>query len=53
MRDTLEEISDAVASFVDYLKCFIPDSRERNISIQKLEEAVFWLTYLNGDDENE
>lgn len=53
MRDTLEEMTDAIASFVDYLKGFVPDSRERNMSIQKLEEAVFWLSYLNGVDENE
>jgi hypothetical protein len=47
-----EEITSDIASIVDYLdkliqmmQCFGNITREQDIAIQKLEEAVFWLTY--------
>lgn len=47
-KDLMEELS----MIVDYLDKSIRlmdlyglDSREQNIARQKLEEAVFWLTY--------
>lgn len=52
-----EEITNDIASIVDYLdkliqmlQCFGNVTREQDIAIQKLEEAVFWLTY--GLEEN-
>lgn len=47
MDNTLEEIVRCLASFVTYIENFVPYSRERDNAISKLEEAVFWITYLN------
>ena len=47
-----EEIIHDISSIVDYLGSLIyflkeydNNTREQDIAIQKLEEAVFWLTY--------
>lgn len=47
-----EEIVNDISSIVDYLdkligilKKYNDYAREQDIAIQKLEEAVFWLTY--------
>lgn len=47
-----EEIINDISSMVDYLDkliCLLKKydnyTREQDIAIQKLEEAVFWLTY--------
>ena len=55
-----EDITNDLSSLVDYLDNLIYllkdkgfESREQDIAIQKLEEAVFWLTYGLGDKENE
>ena len=52
-----EEITEKISQLVDYLdkliqllKCDNEITREQDIAIQKLEEAVFWLTY-GVDDE--
>ena len=50
MDITLEQITEYVSKFVDYIKSFTIDCREKEYAIQKLEEAVFWLTYLNEED---
>ena len=50
MEITISQITEYISKFVDYINNFIEDSREKEFSIQKLEEAVFWLTYL--DEEN-
>lgn len=49
---TNDEITNDIASIIDYLdkliqmlQCFGNATREQDIAIQKLEEAVFWLTY--------
>lgn len=46
------EIIDYITSTVDnldkiiqYLQSYENKTREQDIAIQKLEEAVFWLTY--------
>lgn len=51
-----EEIITNIAGIIDYLdklvyylKEYDNKTREQDIAIQKLEEAVFWLTY--GTDE--
>ena len=53
-----EEITGSIAELVDYLDKIVQllkldkeITREQDIAIQKLEEAVFWLTY--GIDEGE
>jgi hypothetical protein len=50
------EITNQISSIVDYLDKLIymlklneENTREQDIAIQKLEEAVFWLSY--GIDE--
>lgn len=47
-----QELMEELSMIVDYLDKSIRlmdlyglDSREQNIARQKLEEAVFWLTY--------
>ena len=53
-----EDIISDVSKIVDYLdsvlyllKSFDDNTREQDIAIQKLEEAVFWLSYgLDGGD---
>lgn len=53
-----DEITNDISKIVDYLDNVIYmlqkyniKTRENEIAMQKLEEAVFWLTY--GVDENE
>ena len=47
-----EEITNDLSGIIDYLDKLIYllkdkgfESREQDIAIQKLEEAIFWLTY--------
>lgn len=47
MDEILEEIVDCLSKFIIYIENLIPCSRERDNAISKLEEAVFWITYLN------
>lgn len=44
---TLEDIVNYLPVFIDYINNFVPYSRERDNAISKLEESVFWITYLN------
>lgn len=51
--DILEYIGQTVDSLdkiVQYLQAYQEKTREQDIAIQKLEEAVFWLTYGVIDD---
>ena len=55
-----EEVIHDIASIVDYLdkliellKKYNNYTREQDIAIQKLEEAVFWLTYGVDEDERD
>ena len=55
-----EEVIHDIASIVDYLdklidllKKYDNNTREQDIAIQKLEEAVFWLTYGVDEDERD
>ncbi len=52
-RDTMEieQITEALSIFADYIDRFYPPSRERDTALNKLQEAVFWLTYINEDKE--
>ncbi len=49
MDINLEQITEYISKFVDYINNFIPDSIEKNNAITRLEEAVFWITYLNKE----
>lgn len=42
----LEEIIDYLSIYADYIECFTAESKERDIALMKIKEAVFWLTYL-------
>ena len=47
-REIIEYISytiDNLDKILEKLKLFKEKTREQEIAIQKLEEAVFWLTY--------
>lgn len=46
------ETVDSLDKIVTYLKTF-EQTREQDIAIQKLEEAIFWLTYGIDDNEEE
>lgn len=53
-----EEVIDDITHIVDYLDKVVyilkndtdEKTREQDIAIQKLEEAIFWLTYGVIDD---
>lgn len=49
MDITLEQITEYISKFVDYIDNCTLDSIEKNNAITRLEEAVFWITYLNEE----
>lgn len=49
MDITINQIIDYISKFVDYIDQCAPDSLEKNNAISRLEEAVFWMVYLNED----
>lgn len=51
IKGYIAETVDSIDKIIIYLKTFDLKTKEFEIAIQKLEEAVFWLTY--GGDENE
>lgn len=50
MDVTLEQITEYLSKFVDYINNFTTDGMEKTNAITKLEEAVFWITYLNEEE---
>jgi hypothetical protein len=47
-NEIIEYISQTVDSLdkiIQYLQAYQEKTREQDIAMQKLEEAVFWLTY--------
>ena len=55
MNEHIENISqvvDYLDKINEYMQCYGMDNREYNIARQKLEEAIFWLTY-GMEEENE
>ena len=46
----LEQITEYISKFIDYINTCIPDSLEKDNAISRLEEAVFWITYLNEEE---
>lgn len=47
MDVTLNAISEYLSIFADYIEKTIPYSRERDDDISRIQETVFWITYLN------
>ncbi len=45
----IEQITEALCVFADYIENFYPPNRERDTALTKLQEAVFWLTYINEE----
>ena len=53
IEDITEYISitvDNLDKIIQYLQAYQEKSGEQDIAMQKLEEAVFWLTYGIGED---
>ena len=50
MDITLTQITDYLSKFVDYINNCTLDSLEKDNAISRLEEAVFWITYLNEEE---
>ena len=48
---SLSQLADYLDKIIQLLKCDKEITREQDIAIQKLEEAVFWLTYGVDIDE--
>lgn len=42
----ISEMVDNLDKIIQYLQACQERSREQDIAMQKLEEAVFWLTYV-------
>lgn len=47
----VEQIIDAISIFADYIENFTEESKERDMAVTKLKEAVFWLTYAIENNE--
>ena len=45
----ISEVVDNIDKIIQYLQTF-DNTREQDIARQKLEEAVFWLTYGIDDE---
>ena len=45
INEYISETVDNLDKIVQYLQAYQEKTREQDIAIQKLEEAVFWLTY--------
>lgn len=56
IEDITEYISitvDNIDKIIQYLQAYQEKTREQDIAMQKLEEAVFWLTYgIEESDDN-
>jgi hypothetical protein len=50
MNTDIETMTEYISKFVDYINNFTVDCMEKTNAITKLEEAVFWLTYLNEEE---
>ena len=48
----ISEMVDSLDKLINVLKKYNDYTREQDIAIQKLEEAVFWLTY-GMEEEND
>ena len=51
ITELLSKIVDDIDKIQIYLSAYEENTREIDIARQKLEEAVFWLTYRGVDSE--
>lgn len=51
LTEYISTIVDNLDKVIEYLKAYQERTREQDIAMQKLEEAVFWLTYSLPEDE--
>lgn len=49
ITDYISRAVDEIDKIIQYLEAYIENTRENEIAKQKLEEAVFWLTYGIGE----
>ncbi len=49
--ENISQVVDYLDKINEYMQCLGLDNREYNIARQKLEEAVFWLTYGGEEDD--
>ena len=49
MDINLEEMTEYISKFIDYIIQCVPNGLEKDNAITRLEEAVFWITYLNEE----
>ena len=47
----ISETVDNLDKIIQYFQAYQERSREQDIAMQKLEEAVFWLTYGMEDSQ--
>lgn len=48
---TIDEVTDIISKLTDYIELYIQDERIRTNAVNRLEEAVFWITYGNDSQE--
>jgi len=53
ITDYISVMVDKLDKIIQYLQTYKEITREQDIARQKLEEAVFWLTYGIEEKENE
>lgn len=53
LTEYISTIVDNLDKVIEYLKAYQERTREQDIAMQKLEEAVFWLTYSIPEEEEE
>lgn len=51
LTEYISTMVDNLDKVIEYLKAYQEKTREQDIAIQKLEEAVFWLTYSLPEEE--
>lgn len=49
ITDYISRAVDEIDKIIQYLEAYKENTRENEIAKQKLEEAVFWLTYGIGE----
>ena len=53
VENIINQIIDCLAQFGPYIEEHVVECKERDYAIQRLNEAVFWLTYLLEQGEEE
>lgn len=47
MNTITNEIIEALSTYANYIEHYYVESREKDMAITKIQECVFWLTFLN------